>query len=131
MFVKLQMQGVSMHSLWDDPLAGCWPLVQETANGTNLLRSLLLRLRIYYTGDTATAIGDQIINESLVVTINRWEYMINECLHELRVPAKGYSPAYEVEVLNKWIADLMSRHDQDLVLEWVSMVKRNREHRKR
>jgi len=131
MFVKLHMQAVSMQGLWDDPLAGCWPIVQETANGTNMLRSLLLRLRIYYSEGTATKIGDQIIKESHHITINRWEYIINECLYELRIPGKGYSLEFETDLLNKWIADLITRYDQDQVLEWVVMVKRNREQRKR
>lgn len=125
------MEVQNITSLMDDPLAGCLPVVQIESNARNMLGSLLLRLRLYYKESVSNNIGDQLIKESDLVLMNRWEYVINECLYELRMKGKDYSMMYEAVVLNNWIKDLLKRYQEDEVLDFIGVVKRNREGRKR
>jgi hypothetical protein len=118
-----------VQSIMDDPLAGCLAFVQNEWNGNNLLRSLLMRLRLFYNEATCTAITDQIIAESGLVRINTWEYIINEVLYEFRLCQKEYNPAFETILLSNWTKDLYKRHHEDVVLAFFRQVKTGREKR--
>lgn len=131
MFVTLRMPPIAFNSVTDDPLAGCSPIVQEEGNGTTMLRGLLLRLRLFLDEKRSTIIGDQVIAEAQLVAINRWEYVINEVLYELRRCQKEYAEAFETVVLNNWTKDLLQRHAEDVVWAFFKQVKRNREGRQR
>lgn len=125
------MSVYSIQSVIDDPLAGCLPLVQEESNGTNLLRSLLLRLRLFLDETKSVQLSDQVIAEAQLVQINRWEYVINEVLYELRYCGRQYNEMFETVVLNNWVKDLLKRWPEDTVLEFIMIVKSNRVCRKR
>lgn len=125
------MSVYSIQSVIDDPLAGCLPLVQEESNGTNLLRSLLLRLRLFLDETKSVQLSDQVIAEAQLVTINRWEYVINEVLYELRHCGRQYNEMFETVVLNNWVKDLLNRWPEDTVYLFLRQVKKNREARRR
>lgn len=120
------MEVRNITTLMDDPLAGCLAVVQNETNGRSMLGSLLLRLRLYYPETVSNNIGDQLIKESDAVLMNRWEYVINECLYELRLKRKDYSSMFETVVLNNWVKDLLKRYPENDVLDFVGVVKRNR-----
>lgn len=123
------MSATPIQAIIDDPLAGSLPLFTDAANGTNFMRSLLLRLRIYYSEEKATKFGDTVIAESQLVNINRFEYIINELQRELRKCGKEYNELFETVVLNNWIKDLINRAGEDVAYEFMRQVKRNRENR--
>lgn len=125
------MVPVALNSLIDDPLAGCQPFLREPNAGTSMLRMLLMRLRIFYNEKASTAIGDQIIAESEKVKINKYEYIINEVLYEIRQCRKGFGEMYETVVINDWSKSLMKKKEIDTVLDFISEVKKNRASRKR
>jgi hypothetical protein len=119
-----------VQSLYDEPLAGCQPIFEDAANATNMLRSLLMRLRIYYTEKVCTALGDRIIAEAGNVQIYRMEYVINEVQYEIR-RAGNYNPAFEEVLLNSWVKDLLNRVPEDAVWQFNKVVRGYREERKR
>lgn len=119
-----------VQSLYDEPLAGCLPVFEDAAAATNMLRSLLLRLRIYYTEKVCTALGDCIIAEAGNFSIYRMEYVINEVQYEIR-RASNYNPAFEEVLLNNWVKDLLKRVPEDAVWQFNKVVRAYREERKR
>lgn len=125
------MFAIPLQSIIDDPLAGCSPVMQQDGNGTNMLRGLLLRLRLYYSEEMANELTNQVIKECKLVSVPRWEYVINEILFEIRYKSSVYSAAYETAVLNDWTKDLMTRYPEDVVYNFFWQVKGNRDRRKR
>ena len=131
MFVTLRMPPVALNSVIDDPLAGSLPLIRQPGNGATLLRSLLMRLRLFLDERRSTAIGDQVIAEAKEVLIFSWEYVINEVQYELRRCQHGDNPQLETVVLNNWTKDLLRRYPEDVVWEFFKQVRKNRGGRKR
>ncbi len=131
MFIILQMQGIALNAVIDDPLAGCLPLMQWEGNAINMMRALLLRLRIFYSEGVATSLGEQIIKESGAIAIDKWEYCINEVQYERRRCLPEYDERFETVVLNNWTKNLLKRLPEDLVLPFFVKVRANREVRKR
>lgn len=125
------MEPIPIQGFLDDPLAGCKPIMLEQGNGTNMLRGLLLRLRIFHTEKKATAIGDQLVAEAPGTGINHFEYCINEVLYEIRRSTKEFSEQYETVVLNNWTKDLLKRLPEDVVLPFFVKVRENRKNRRR
>lgn len=127
--VYCKMSATPIQAIIDDPLAGSLPLFTDAANGTNFMRSLLLRLRIYYSEEKVNKFSDIVIAESQLVKINRFEYIINELQRELRKCGKEYNEMFETVVLNNWIKDLIARAGEDVAYEFMRQVKKNREGR--
>lgn len=125
------MIGVAVDSIMDDPLAGCLPIFEDVANASNMLKSLFMRLRIFYSEPVATALTDQIIIESGEVPFSKWEYIINECQYEKRRAWIEFNPMFETVVLNNWMHQLMKRIQQDEALEFMFKLKKWREERPR
>lgn len=120
-----------VQSLYDDPLAGCLPIFEDSEAATNMLRSLLLRLRIFYSESVSTALGDQIITESGNSGIYRMEYVINEVQHEIRRAGSSFNPSFEAILLNNWVKDLLKRVPEDQVWQFHRLVLKYRNERKR
>lgn len=112
--------------LMDDPLAGCLYFMQEEGNAKNFLGSVLLRLRLFYTEDVCNKLADTLIDQSDHVQISRWEFVINETLYEFRKAQKSFDTMKEAVTLNDWATDLMLRYHEDMVLDFVGVVKRGR-----
>lgn len=114
-----------------DPLAGCLPWIQNDSNGTNLLKSLLMRLRLFLNEDCSVTLCDQIIASAKLVQINRWEYVINEVQYELRRCTPEFDERFETVILNNWVKDLLKRLPEDNVWEFHRVVREYRKQRKR
>lgn len=125
------MPPTTVHTIMDDPLVGCLPIVQLESNAHNLLRSLLLRLRLFLEEKRSAAVGDQVIAESKKLSIPVYEYVLNEVQYELRRCQKGYNEAFETIVLNNWTKDLLKRYPEDVVWTFFRKVRANRKARKR
>lgn len=125
------MHAVTINTIIDDPLAGCLAVVKQGNNATTLLRSILIRMRLFYNEKKCKSISDQIIRESDDVTIDPWEYIINENLYEMRRISKGVNEMLETAVLSNWTRELMKIYTHDQALEFVSRLKNNRLRRKR
>ncbi len=118
-------------SIMEDPLAGCLPLMRVESNAQNMLGSMLMRLRIFYSEPEANTISESIIAEVKNISIYHWEYVINEVMFEFRRVQKKWSEQYEENILNQWTTDLLKRHQEDAVWSFFRQVKANRLSRKR
>jgi len=115
----------------DDPLAGCLLIFKDEVNASQMVKSLFLRLRIFYSEPDATKLSDKIIEESDQVPFSRWEYIINETQYEIRRAYKDYNPMFETVLLNSWLHKLMKRIQQDDALDFMVKLKKMREERPR
>lgn len=116
-------------TLFDDPLAGCSPLVADPANAQNLLRSLLLRLRLFYSEKVCDALTHELFEGGNNYPGYIYEFILNEMMYELRVAKSGINEMYEKVILDSWIKQLMKKVEQDAVLEFVGRLKKDREKR--
>lgn len=121
----------AVQTLFDDPLAGCDPIFTDPGPATTMLRSLLMRLRVYLEEERSTSLGDQIIAEAKALPVPRYEYVINEVQHELRRCTREYDEAFEAVVLSNWVKDLLKRIPEDDVWQFHKGLRENRERRKR
>lgn len=106
-------------------------MMRVESNAQNMLGSMLMRLRIFYSEPEANTISESIIAEVKNISIYHWEYVINEVMFEFRRVQKKWSEQYEENILNQWTTDLLKRHQEDAVWSFFRQVKANRLSRKR
>lgn len=120
---------IRAQTLFDDPLAGCSPLVADPANAQNLLRSLMLRLRLFYSEKVSDALMHELFEGGNHYPGYMYEFIINEMMYEIRMARSGLDEMYEKVILDSWVKQLIKKVEQDEVLEFVSRLKKGREKR--
>src|SRR5689334_20422578 len=120
------MQSINAVNLMDDPLAGCLPVMQMVTNAETFLRSVMLRMRLFYSEDTCQKICDRIIEESKQTVLYQYEYVINEILFEFNEAKRNLQPFEPQLSLQAWITDIIARYGQDTGIEFFKYVKTNR-----
>lgn len=134
-----------MHAsdLADRPLAGCHWLMEDELNAETLIEHLRLRVSLYYDGDLSQIIFDEIISEywkTICVFpkpspshLNRpfQEYVINEIQYQIRKGSGKTSDQLESNIITEWVNHITKEHCLDDALEFISLLKKNRNSRNR
>lgn len=125
------MKPIRVQTIFSEPLAGCLPICRDPDNAYNMLRAILLRLRLFYKEDVCTKLFDDITEGSKRTAVPQNEYLINEVQYEIRRAGKEYDPQFEAVLINTWLKDLITRIPEDDAYAFMRDLKANRENRTR
>lgn len=119
----------------ESELAGCLDIVNDPNNFEVVRDNITLRIACYIKRHVAEYLQEQITLESETATVPGYEYVINELQFEFRVAKTvGYhkmNKEYETDLLNKWATHVIDRAGVDAALDFINVLKANREKRTR
>lgn len=123
------MQAINVNTLMDDPLAGS--VVAEMADGpyNTFLGAVQTRLRLLTSTQFTNEITDTIFEEFRPIRKIHRDYFVNELLYEFRLAKGNQDPAFENAVMKNWVAKIISKKGQDAGLDFLNLLKHNREKR--
>lgn len=125
----------NVRNIAEAELAGCLDVIQDQNNFEVLRDNITLRMACYIKRHIAEFLQEQISQEAECVAMPYFEYVINELQFEFRVAKTvGYhkmNREYETDILNKWANIIIDRAGVDAALDFINILKANREKRTR
>jgi hypothetical protein len=115
-------------------LAGCHFDLSEMNTYNSFIKSITFRMRVLTNEQAIANIISCVICQSENLIINSTEYIVNEILYEYRLmsgPKETKNEEAETNVINEWSKVLISKYNQDFVLDFINTIKSNRAKRYR